>query len=199
MHACLRSSGAYETLRESGCLHLPSQRTLRDYVHYADASVGFSSAVDRMLMQAAKVDTCPEREKCVLLLLDEMHVREDLIYDKHSGALVGFANLGSITMHLLNFEKEIVGEKPPSTQLAKTVMVFMVRGLFNNLQFPYAQFACGDLCGEQLFDPFWEAIRRVETCCLKVCVCFYFAEAFMELLLHRCLELLWMVTVSTGG
>ena len=166
----LRSSGAYEALRESGCLHLPSQRTLRDYMYYADTSVGFSSAVDKMLMQAAKVDTSPEREKCVLLLLDEMHIREDLVYDKHSGALVGFTDLGSITMHLLKFEKEIVDEKPPSTQLAKTMMVFMVRGLFNSLQFPYAQFPCCDVSGEMLFDPFWEAVRRIETCGLKVCV-----------------------------
>ena len=119
-------------------------------------------------MQATKVETCPEREKYVLLLLDEMHIWEDLVYDKHSGALVGFANLGNITMHLLNFEKEMAEDKLPSMQLAKTMMVFMVRGLFSALQFPYAQFPCGDITGEQLFDPFWEAVRRVETCGLKV-------------------------------
>ena len=171
LYTYVRSSGAYETLRDSGCLHLPSQRTLRDYVHYEEASVGFSSGVDKMLMQAAKLDTCHEREKYVLLLLDEMHIREDLVYDKHSGALVGFTNLGTIMMHLLNFEKEVAGEEPPSTQLAKTVMVFMVRGLFNSLQFPYAQFPCGDLSGEQLFDPLWVAVRRIETCGLKVYAC----------------------------
>ena len=46
-----RSSGAYETLRSSGCLHLPSQRTLRDYTHYVKAAAGFSHEVDLMLMQ----------------------------------------------------------------------------------------------------------------------------------------------------
>ena len=30
-------------------------------MYYADTSVGFFSAVDKMLMQAAKVDTSPER------------------------------------------------------------------------------------------------------------------------------------------
>ena len=34
--------------------------------------------------------------------------------------------------------------------------VFMVRGLFNSLQFPYAQFARNDLCGDELYDPLWE-------------------------------------------
>ena len=59
-------------------------------MYCADTSVGFSFAVDKMLMQAAIVNTSTEREKCVLLLLDEMHIREDLVYDKHSRALVGF-------------------------------------------------------------------------------------------------------------
>ena len=37
---------AYETLRESGCIHLPSQKTLQDYAHYILAKVGFSAEVD---------------------------------------------------------------------------------------------------------------------------------------------------------
>ena len=95
-----RSSSAYESLRSSGCLQLPSQRTLRDYTHYVQAATGFSTEVDRMLMKAAKVDPCPEREKCMILLLDEMHIREDLVFDKHTGAMVGFANLGDINERL---------------------------------------------------------------------------------------------------
>ena len=74
-----RSSGAYEALRESGVLKLPSQRTLRDYTHHTEAALGFSSQVDSMLMKAIGIATCPERNKCILLLLDEMHVRESLL------------------------------------------------------------------------------------------------------------------------
>ena len=53
-----RSSGAYELLRESGCLKLPSQRTLRDYMHFVKAATGFSSEVDEMVTQAANIDEC---------------------------------------------------------------------------------------------------------------------------------------------
>ncbi len=42
VHALLRSSGTYETLRSSGCVKLPPQRTLRDYTHYIKASAGHS-------------------------------------------------------------------------------------------------------------------------------------------------------------
>ena len=147
---------------------LPSQRTLRDYTHYVKASTGFSSDVDKMLMQAAKIDSCPEREKNVILLLDEMHIKEDLVFDKHTGSMIGFANLGDVNEHLLQFEASLLEDKPAPPQLAKTMIVFMVRGLFSKLQFPYAQFPCAKLSGDLLYKPFWEAIGRLENCGFKV-------------------------------
>lgn len=76
-------------LRDSGLIHLPTQRTLRDYTYFVKTCTGFSDEVDEMLADAAKVKTCPERDKLVILLLDEMHIREDLVFDKHSGEMIG--------------------------------------------------------------------------------------------------------------
>ncbi len=90
------SGRAYEMLRESGCVVLPSQRTLRDYTHYVRASTGFSVEVDKQLMDAAKVEEAEEWQRCVALVMDELYIREDLVYDKHSGALVGLVNLGDM-------------------------------------------------------------------------------------------------------
>lgn len=41
-----------------------------------------------------------EWQKHVIVILDEMHVCEDIMYDKHTGALIGSANLGDINHHL---------------------------------------------------------------------------------------------------
>ena len=158
----------HQAIRDSGVLKLPSQRTLRDYTHYADATPGFSHKVDEMLMESAQVKACPERNKCVLLLLDEMHIREELVYDKHTGELIGFSNLDNISNHLSAYEMALSGDEQPP-MLAKSVLVFMVRGLFTKLQFAYAQFPCGALTGEKLYKPFWDAVGRIETCGLKVC------------------------------
>lgn len=79
------SSSAYELLRNSGVLKLHSQRTLRDYTYYTRASAGFSNSVDRQLMEAANIELCTIREKHVILIMDEMHLREDIVYDKHTG------------------------------------------------------------------------------------------------------------------
>lgn len=81
------SGKGYETLRQSGAIHLPSQRTLRDYTYYTEAKHGFSVTVDNQLRNMAKIDTCTEREKYVVLLMDEMHIRDDIVYDKHTGTL----------------------------------------------------------------------------------------------------------------
>ena len=37
------SQGAYETLRQSKCIRMPSQRTLRDYTHHLKSEPGFSA------------------------------------------------------------------------------------------------------------------------------------------------------------
>ena len=72
-------------LRESGVITLPSQRTLRDYTYYTKAITGFSTDVDAQLMRAANPTICKKWEKHVAILMDEMHIKEDLVYDKHTG------------------------------------------------------------------------------------------------------------------
>ena len=64
-----KSSGMYETLRHSGCIFLPSQRTLRDYTHCFEAKIGFSDDVDHMLMNTAKLSSCEEYQKYVGILI----------------------------------------------------------------------------------------------------------------------------------
>lgn len=165
------SGRAYETLRDSGCIALPSQRTLRDYTYYVRSCTGFSAQVDKQLMEATKTDKNEEWGKCVILVMDEMYLREDLVYDKHSGALIGFANIGDTNQHLLQFQQLVESDADTCIDhqpLAKTMFVFMVRGVFSSLQFPYAQFPFATVSGELLFDPFWEAVRRLEMIGLKV-------------------------------
>ena len=81
----LAGSSAYEMLRESGAIKLPSQRTLRDYTYYTKTKTGFGDDVDQQLMEAAQICTCPEREKYVILVMDKMHIKEGIVYDKHTG------------------------------------------------------------------------------------------------------------------
>lgn len=157
-----KSSGAYELLRDSGCITLPSQHTLRDYTHYVKATVGFSTEVDLQLARVAKLNSCKDYQKCVVMIMDEMYIKEELVYDKHSGSLIGFVNMGDINTHLFAYERSINQDTAPAESLANTMMVFMVQGLLSSLSFAYAQFPCRKVTGQLLFNPFWEAIFRLE-------------------------------------
>ena len=149
------SGASYEMLRTSGCIRLPSQQTLRDYTHYIQTSIGFSAEVDKEIVRCA--DLSEELHKYVILVIDEVHVKEELVHDKHQGNLIGFVNLGETNNHLLQFEETLQGGHDHRT-LASSMLVFMVRGLFAKFNFPYAQFSCSDLSGDLMVDPFWEAI-----------------------------------------
>ena len=96
-----------------------------------------------------------------------MYVREELVYRKNTGTLVGFMNMGDINTHLLAFEHSLK-QDTSKPQLATTMVMFMVQGLFTQLSFPYAQFPSSNVTGELLFDPFWEAVYRLERLQLKV-------------------------------
>lgn len=90
------------------------------------------------------------------------------MYNKHTGQLIGFASLGDVDDHLLAFERSVVEDRAVEIELARTMMVFMVRGLFSSFRFPYAQFPCASVTGDLLFHPFWEAVYRLERMELKV-------------------------------
>ena len=63
-------------------------------------------------------------------------------------------------------ESTFTGEQ--TDNIAKTMMVFMVKGLFTSLAFPYAFFPCATVSGDMLYKPLWDCIFRLERCGLKV-------------------------------
>lgn len=56
------------------------------------SEVGFQSVVNEQLIMEA--DVKEEKDKYVVLVFDEMKIREDLVFDKHSCELVGFVKRG---------------------------------------------------------------------------------------------------------
>ena len=93
---------------------------------------------------------------------------------------------GNVNDHLVAFERSLNEEEASEDvdEVAKTMMVFMVRGLFTRLRFPYAQFACQSVSGELLFHPFWQAVYRLERMCFKVCLSC--ANSFYVIFSCRC-------------
>lgn len=133
----------------------------------------------------------------VVLIMDEMKIHEDLVYDKTGSCLHGYVNLGDVNNQLQQLELHTNGKKPQDF-FATHMLTLMVRGIFIKLEFPYASFPTEGtvhtctmyihtctLCisvelfmhvktgvtGEMLYWIMWEAVRRLEEINLKVCTC----------------------------
>ena len=65
-------------------------------------TIGFSAEIDQNLAEVA--DLYKDINKYIVLIIDEVHIKEELVYDKHEGHLIDFVNLGHINNQLLEFE-----------------------------------------------------------------------------------------------
>ena len=88
-----KSPSAYRELRESGALvFIPSERTLRDYKNYFSPKKGINTEnVDALSKMSASFTG---NQRYVVLVMDEIKIQSDLVFDKNSGDLVGFMELG---------------------------------------------------------------------------------------------------------
>ena len=106
--------------------------------------------------------------KYVVLTLDEMKIKEDLVYNKQTNQVIGFVSLGATVKQLQELESCNTNRK--IKDVATHVLQFMVRALVGKLDYPLAHFSASALSGEQLFSLMWEAIEAVEMAGLKVIV-----------------------------
>jgi len=154
------SSKAYETIRNSGIITLPSSRTLRDYTHLNSNKVGFSIEADRQLLDL--LNQKDDLTKYGVILIDEMYIKQGFVFERSSGALFGFTDLGEVNNQLDDFEAMLKRDATSLQRpLAKTMAVFMFKGLFTNIPLPYAQFAASSITGADMFPLLWRVIEHL--------------------------------------
>ena len=150
-----KSSAAYDELRKSGVLCLPSQRTLRDYRNAILPRVGFNSSVISELKQT--VQKFEGHQRFVCISFDEMKISEGLVFDKYNGQLIGFLDLGDGEINEACLQKE--------RTLATHALLFLVRGISSDLKFPLAYFATEGVTSTQILPLFWRCIAILELNC----------------------------------
>ena len=151
----IRSPSVYNELRNTGILRLPSLRTLRDYKNYIRPKTGFCRKVLDELTK--KTRHFPASKRYICIVFDEMKIKSNLVFDRHTGELIGFLDLGDPDINFASLEKE--------DELATHVLVFFIRGLCENLSFSLAHFATNNVNALQTFLLFWEAVCLLETVC----------------------------------
>jgi hypothetical protein len=152
-----KSPAAYEALRlndknNSGFLILPSRRRLRDYKNYVKPKLGFNKNIITELKD--KIKDFSAQEKFIVLVLDEMKIQENLVWDKHSGELIGYVDLGDPSVNFATLQQ--------ADKLASHVLVFLIRSVVNPFKYSFANFATINITSVQLFPLFWKAVGILE-------------------------------------
>ena len=80
---------------------MPCRRTLRDYRNAIKPSAGFNSEIVAELIQRAQSLTGYQRY--VVLSFDEVKIQENLVFDKYSGNLIGYVDLGDPELNFSSF------------------------------------------------------------------------------------------------
>ena len=146
-----KSSSVYNELRKSaknpdGILYLPHERTLRDYRNHFKPGVGFVSENIELLKSITKDYDGPARY--VVLVFDEMKIKGRLVFDKHTGKLIGFTSLGDPDLDFSTFDE-----------------LEVVRGVQTTLKFMLVYFLTQTVVSYQLAPIFWRAVAILELNC----------------------------------
>lgn len=145
-----RSPSAYELLRDTGVLKLPSSRTLCDYSQYIAPGCGLQKAKLDELRQST--ENLIGHQRFIGIVLDEMKIFEGLVY--RSNNLIGWVDLGSTSDNMTQNKK-----------LATHVLALHVVGISTHVKFPLAYYAVTNLKAGGLFTIVWKALGALENLC----------------------------------
>lgn len=167
LHLQSLSPTAYEYLRESGLLQLPSQRRLYDFSHFTQAKEGIQQAVLELLSEKLEKIITEDYQRFFNLLFDEMNIQSGLVVTK-SGEIIGFVNLNEIEQSVSDLEAQLSGEGEVKKQEAKKVLVFMLQGVSLDIHEVVAIFPTTELSAEQLYTRAWDVIFNLESRNIKI-------------------------------
>ena len=160
-----KSSTLYRYMRESGFICLPSERTLSDYRAYKPTNSGVDSLY---ILECADKFGAQD----VAVLIDEMKVREGLVYNSSSGELWGYIDTDESDHLLDGLTNGLSSADSTSTPpLASHALCFMLRGLKSSNQAVVATFGTHCMTAEKLYNRFWEVVSRLEFVSFRVRCC----------------------------
>jgi hypothetical protein len=155
-----KSPSAYREIQESGALILPSERVLRDYKNYFKPKAGINK--DNVESLREKTSSFTTVQRYVAVVMDEMKLQSNLVFDKGSGDLIGFIDLGDPMTNFAN----LTDEDPIATH----ALAFLVRGLCTDLKHIIAYFFTGNVTSFQIMPLFWRTVSVLEVSLnLRVC------------------------------
>ena len=97
-------------------------------------------------------------QRYIAILIDEMKIKSNLFFDKHSGELTGFVDLRDP-------DKIFTSMNPEDENLVSHALALHLRGVCTELKYILAFFTTRGVTSTQLFPMFWEEVSLLEMTC----------------------------------
>ena len=145
-----KSASAYDDIRHdeksgTGILIYPSRRQFRDYKSCIRPERCFNKNIINELKN--KIKNFSDNEKFFVILMDAMNIQSNLVWDKHTGELTGYADLGDTELNYATLEK--------SDNIATHILAFLIHTIVNPFKFSLANFATSGASASQMFLLLW--------------------------------------------
>lgn len=158
----LTSPAAYELMRQTGMVKLPSSSTLFEYSHVENVVEGIDTTVLESV--AERLKKFPEKHKQYHVLMgDEIYISQNLVFQKSTGRMIGYTTLNNIDTEVADLEKFLDNPEAESDEIiAEKMMVYMIKGVSNGIKEVVASFTTGTLTSNQLYVWTWQVIGALE-------------------------------------
>ncbi|KAK3909864.1 Transposable element P transposase [Frankliniella fusca] len=162
------STGCYRDLIDSGAVRLPGLRTLYDYEHALPHEEGVH--YEKFEEIRKQIESYNENYKTFhKLFMDEMHISQKLVTNKHSGEIIGYVKLSEVEEEMKLLTAKMNGDvHNDEPELARKMLVYMIKGIATNLKKVVGSFTTGNLSKGQLFERTWEVISACEKTGVKI-------------------------------
>lgn len=160
-----KSTAAYNMIRQSGFLNLPTLRTIRNYSNFAEECAGFNAKVLQFVASDIKIDEIDDHQRNIALLFDEVKLKSGIAFSRRTGRIVGISDMGGIQNELRDFERscsEATKVEQIGSSVATHMLVLMARGLCSGLNTPIAYFPSRNANSSELYTIMWEAVETLE-------------------------------------
>jgi len=100
----LTSPAAYELMRQTGMIKLPSSSTLFEYANVDNVEEGIDEKVIKSVADRLKKFK-EKHKKYHILMADEIHISQNLVFQRSTGRIIGYTSLDDIDSEVSNLER----------------------------------------------------------------------------------------------
>ena len=120
-----QSALAYDEIRYdeqsgTGILILPSRCRLRRYKNYIRPETDFNKNINEL---KNKIKNFSDNKKFFVILMDEMKIQSNLVWDKHTEELIGYVDLRDSELKYATLEK--------TDNIATHILAFLICSIAN--------------------------------------------------------------------